>query len=307
MRTKYEPPHRKTRPNKTTIRLTACIALLCCITLLRVFFPGATAAMRATVLPILEENIDYRGAITAIGETLTGDVPLLEALGEVAIRAFGGIDAEDMEVAALPEEPMETPVPEPTPQPEPTATPPPIEEVFPVPAMPALAPPPPPEPPEAVAVFLAHQEPFSERALPVNVSTSYAPLGLEVALPVRGAVSSPFGFRWHPLHGEVRFHFGTDIAADSGTPFVAFADGRVLASQYGAGWGNYILLYHGGGVYTRYAHASALYVRAGETVERGQMIGRVGMTGGATGPHLHFELRVDEMYRNPEFYLTFQS
>jgi len=281
--------------------------------------------LRATVLPVIEADFDYRGAIATIGETLTGETTILEVLGDMTIRAFGGITPEEGEDAV-------TDDPEPSPVPAPMITPPsvqvihpPIEEVFTVPEMPLeivyllSRPEPEPEPmptptpvsapqePDAVAVFLAQQERFSDHALPANAAIYYAPLDLDFVAPLAGRVSSPFGFRWHPIRGEVRFHFGTDIAADTGVPFVAFADGRVVQARENDSWGKYILLYHGDGIYTRYAHASAKYVSAGDTVERGQRIGRVGATGGATGPHLHFELRVNGMYRNPEFHMNFAA
>jgi len=283
--------------------MTVCVALLCCVVLLRVFFPGAAEAMRATVLPLIEEDMDYRGAIAAIGETITGDTPILEALGEIAIRAFGVLPAEeDVEAAGVSEEPEITP----TPSPSPLVNHPPIEEVFPVPALFLLSPPE-SEEPEAVAAFLAHQEAFAAYAVPVNAAVCYLPLDLDFAVPTAGPVSSPFGFRRHPILGNVGFHFGTDIAANTGEPIYAVLDGRVVSAREGLGFGKYVLLYHGDGIYTRYAHASVLYVRTGDTVARGQMIARVGATGTATGPHLHFELRVDGMYRNAEFYLEFYS
>ncbi|MCL2368930.1 MAG: M23 family metallopeptidase, partial [Oscillospiraceae bacterium] len=159
--------------------------------------------------------------------------------------------------------------------------------------------------PEAVAVFLARQEAFAAYALPVGVCFAHDPLPIDFVTPLYGRVTSPFGFRHHPILGEVRFHFGTDVAAYTGTPFLAFADGRVMEAGYVEGFGLLILLDHGGGIYTRYAHASALYVQAGDVVVRGERIGRVGMTGGTTGPHLHFELEVDGGFRNPEFYVNF--
>jgi murein DD-endopeptidase MepM/ murein hydrolase activator NlpD len=266
--------------------------------------------MRATVLPMLEEDMNYRAAITALGETLTGEATILEVLGEITIRAFGGVATEDVEAAGLPELPRVSPLPLSLSK----AIPPPIEEVFPVPQLPqGLAQislldadeSPGVAEPAAVAVFLAHQAEFYGHALPVNATAYYLPLDLAFTAPLRGPVSSPFGFRWDPIFGGVHFHFGTDIAVYTGTPFAAFADGVVIAAWEGPGWGKYILLDHGGGIYTRYAHASALYVQAGEWVERGQVIGRVGSTGYSTGPHLHFELRVDGMYLNPEFYVDF--
>jgi len=276
-------------------------ALLCFVLALRVFSPGVADAMRATVLPMMEAELDYRGTIAAIGEMLTGDRDILEALGEIAVLAFGGVSPMDVEVTATPDEPEI----EPLPLFLPVAIYPPIETVFPVPTFPPPSVVEPEEQLEAVTVFLARQESFSGHTLPANAAVGYEALGLDFVAPVSGRVSSPFGFRWHPLHQDVRFHFGTDIAADTGTPILAVADGRVVSARYGMGFGKYILLYHGSGTYTRYAHASALYVQTGDVVEQGRMIGRVGATGGATGPHLHFELRATGLYRNPEFYLDF--
>jgi len=260
---------------------------------------------------MMEAELDYRAAIATIGETITGEASIMEVLGDIYIRAFGGADSEDVVVTAETEEPE----PEMPPTPAPTvAIHPPIEEVIPTPILPEVLPEPeehvpeaPTEPsePEAVEVFLAQQAEFSDFDLPASVSFAYEPLYLDFVAPLEGPVSSPFGFRRHPILREVRFHFGTDIAVYTGTPFVAFADGQVIAAGENDSWGKYILLYHGNGVYTRYAHASAQYVRSGDTVARGEMIGRVGATGAVTGPHLHFELRVDGVYRNPEFYLVF--
>ena len=294
----------------TMIRLFACLALLGCIMTMRILFPGAADRMREVILPVVEADMDYRGAIAAIGESLAGEVSFLEVLGDITIRAFGIAQGEDMEVQAGAEEAVFMPLPSPAP-----AVPnPPIEEVIylpasdlpePIPEAVPEEPPPVPETPEAVPAFLARQERFSDHAVPTGVSFSYDPLPIYFVTPLRGPITSPFGFRYHPIRGGVRFHFGTDIAAYTGVPFAAFADGRVLEAGYGEGFGLYILLDHGGGIYTRYAHASALYVQAGETVARGAVIGRVGQTGGVTGPHLHFELKVEGAFRNPEFYVRF--
>lgn len=106
------------------------------------------------------------------------------------------------------------------------------------------------------------------------------PLPLENA----ASLSSAYGVR-----GQ-RHHDGLDLRSRHGDPIFAAQDGRVRFSGTMRGYGNTVILDHGGGVTTLYAHASALYVRAGDTVVRGQVIGAVGATGNATGPHLHFEL-----------------
>ncbi len=111
--------------------------------------------------------------------------------------------------------------------------------------------------------------------------------------PVHGPITSPFGWRIHPIAGVRRFHEGIDIAADSGTPIAAAEAGRVIYAGWYGGYGNYISIDHGGGVSTGYGHCSAIYVSVGQDVSRGQAIGAVGSTGYSTGPHLHFEVRIN--------------
>ncbi|HEX4013073.1 MAG TPA: peptidoglycan DD-metalloendopeptidase family protein [Candidatus Cybelea sp.] len=110
--------------------------------------------------------------------------------------------------------------------------------------------------------------------------------------PVTGTITSPFGWRSNPFGGSPEFHQGLDIAAPSGTTVTAAAGGTVIMAQWYGGYGNYILIDHGGGYSTGYGHLSAMYVAAGQAVQRGQAIGAVGSTGQSTGPHLHFEVRI---------------
>jgi murein DD-endopeptidase MepM/ murein hydrolase activator NlpD len=110
--------------------------------------------------------------------------------------------------------------------------------------------------------------------------------------PVTGTITSPFGWRSNPFGGGPEFHQGLDIAAPSGTTVTAAAAGTILMAQWYGGYGNYILIDHGGGYSTGYGHLSAMYVSVGQSVQRGQAIGAVGSTGESTGPHLHFEVRI---------------
>ncbi len=111
--------------------------------------------------------------------------------------------------------------------------------------------------------------------------------------PVTGTITSPFGWRSNPFGGSPEFHQGLDIAAPTGTTVTAAAGGTVIMAQWYGGYGNYILVDHGGGYSTGYGHLSAIYVSNGQSVKRGQAIGAVGSTGASTGPHLHFEVRID--------------
>lgn len=109
--------------------------------------------------------------------------------------------------------------------------------------------------------------------------------------PVRGVITSPFGYRMHPIRGRYIFHSGIDIGVASGTPIKCSANGTVIMSTWYGGYGNCIIVDHGGGWSTLYGHCSALYVSKGKTVLQGTVIGAVGSTGMSTGPHLHFEVR----------------
>ena len=118
-----------------------------------------------------------------------------------------------------------------------------------------------------------------------------------IAWPLRGTINSPYGTRWGKLHT------GLDIGASTGTSYSAAASGTVVSAGWGGGYGNMILIDHGNGVKTRYAHSSKLLVSVGQHVKQGQRIGLVGSTGNSTGPHLHFEVIINGSTVNPSSYL----
>lgn len=151
--------------------------------------------------------------------------------------------------------------------------------------------------------FLNAQAQITDAAPPENVSYDVLSLPFEECTPISGETSSGFGYRLHPIQNEIRFHYGTDFAAATGTVIHAFADGTVLEAGTDGGYGNYVKLDHGNGFVTLYGHCNELLVAAGEEISRGQVIALVGSTGQSTGPHLHFELIHNGIYLNPEFYL----
>ena len=124
----------------------------------------------------------------------------------------------------------------------------------------------------------------------------------KLAFPTRGVITSGFGNRISPFSGVTRFHGGIDIGAPTGTPVIAASDGEVIQAEYMGGYGYSILLYHGGGFATFYAHLSGFATSAGQKVKQGQIIGYVGSTGYSTGPHLHFEVRVNGTQKKPNNY-----
>ena len=107
------------------------------------------------------------------------------------------------------------------------------------------------------------------------------------------SVLRPFGPRTHPITGESKVHTGVDIAASQGTPIKAAGDGVVKMAGANGGYGNWTLIDHGGGLATGYAHQSRIAVSIGQHVSTGEVIGYVGSTGASTGPHLHWEVRVN--------------
>lgn len=117
--------------------------------------------------------------------------------------------------------------------------------------------------------------------------------------PIKGIISSNYGNRLSPITGTMRFHAGVDVADNSGTPIRAAAGGEILQAGYMTGYGYAILIYHGGGVATFYGHMSGFAVKQGQQVKKGQIIGYVGSTGWSTGPHLHFEIRINGAPVNP--------
>ena len=121
--------------------------------------------------------------------------------------------------------------------------------------------------------------------------------------PVEGRVGSSFGEREDPINGEGAFHPGIDIEASYGTPVRAAADGDVTGQNMGSGYGRTVVLDHGHDLLTLYGHLSAVAVVPGQHVTRGQVIGYVGQSGRATGPHLHYEVRVHNVPVNPHKYL----
>lgn len=124
------------------------------------------------------------------------------------------------------------------------------------------------------------------------------------AWPVQGWITSPFGNRTSPFSGIQKFHEGLDIAAQTGTPVMATADGVVIKAGFSTGYGNMVEISHGYGIKTVYAHNSRLNVKTGQHVKRSDIISYVGDTGSSTGPHLHYEVRLNGLPVNPVKYMN---
>lgn len=136
-----------------------------------------------------------------------------------------------------------------------------------------------------------------------------APADTQAAIPsiwpISGPVTSNFGWRNSPWDGGGELHQGIDIANNLGMPVVAAADGEVTTSGWIEGYGNLVEINHGNGIATRYGHNSQLAVGTGQHVKKGQVISLVGSTGKSTGPHLHYEIRINGTAVNPFKYLVY--
>ena len=277
--------------------LAVCVAVLAFAVAIHFVFPHFSRAVGDKVSTVF----DYRTALAVLGEGISGERKLGAAVTEAWAAAFRAGDAST-EVVAQPDTPL---------SPAPTA-----EEA----AAEAFANAPPggeaeafaEDAPEdgvssfaeaALAAFAESQYGYADYMMPAGVSYDMPALGISGQSPTDGVVSSGFGFRRHPVSGDVRFHYGTDIAAANGTPIVAFADGVVALTGDSATLGSYIIISHENSISTTYAHCGEVFFAPGETVRAGEKIATVSSTGNATDDCLHFELKVDGVCVNPEFYV----
>ncbi|MEG0940628.1 MAG: M23 family metallopeptidase [Oscillospiraceae bacterium] len=301
---------------KTRTVIAATVFLL--LTAIKFTFPEKADALRGYVLPAITQESDYRASVLALARSLTGEnnpiyVMENDHVGENKIltnieNAQSARVSKDFVLSKMVSQNLfgfNSPIPTspsiPAPSPSITPTQPPIPTPIPTPS-PTPVPTPSPTPTK-VETFLSEQAAFSAYALPANVSYEMPVLTFESTAPSQSAVTSGFGYRVHPIKGDVRFHYGTDFGAFDGDPIVAFADGTVISAQEFDGYGLAIILEHSDGFTTLYAHCSQLEAKVGDAVAKGQTIAKVGHSGQVTGPHLHFELMQNGKFLNAAFYL----
>lgn len=243
------------------------------VTVLKLLLPEQTAQLRRDIVTVIDMDMDYEAVAVQVGSLLSAE-PVQQVLDLLP---------EQVRPVMSPVTPSPTPSPAPTPMP--TATP--------APALSVL---------EAVEAFRASQSQYADLPTPDSVTYDALSIPFTYAAPVSGVTSSGFGYRVHPFEQQVRFHYGTDYAANEGTVITAFADGTVTMTGTEPGYGNYVQITHADGWKTLYAHCSSVNVTWGQQVSLGDPIATVGQTGTATGPHLHLELTCDDRYTNPEFF-----
>lgn len=154
-----------------------------------------------------------------------------------------------------------------------------------------------------LSAFIRAEEAKAAAPAPGPAPSAGEPSAQGFQWPLSAPVTSNYGWRVHPIHGTRRLHAGIDLGAGSGTSIAAAKGGTVITAGWLGGYGNTVIISHGGGLTTLYAHQSKLAVSVGQSVGRGERIGYVGSTGQSTGPHLHFEVRVNGSPVNPRPYL----
>lgn len=272
--------------------MVACSSIFVLLVAAKLLLPAKMAQFNERLAGALRQNMDVRAVFSAVGRAVTGEYDASGAIEDVYQAVFHPESGEAVESAALEELDLDKwaaleDLREYRTEPEQIA-----EEI---PSEPDM---------EETEVSTLAYVLYSDKNLPEDVSLEQAILGFDYCTPVCGTLTSDFGYREHPIEGEDRFHYGVDLAANTGTEINCFADGTVTAVGESSSYGKYCIVTHEGGYSTLYAHCSRVTVASGTAVKEGQKIAEVGETGMATGPHLHFELHRDGTYLNPIYYVS---
>jgi len=298
-------------------RLVICGAVFVLLVALKLLFPQSVSALSRSAGQLLGWDADFKEAFAAVGRAVSGEEEASESLQDAYTAVFGPaeIPAEETgsevsfttEESAVPSERLLEPAPESVSAAEMNGES--EQDLFltetvdsdqqggqsKVEMVDAAA-----QSETVVTDSLSYV--YTMPPLPENASLEQRNLGFAYTTPLVGTMTSSFGWREHPIAGEDKFHYGVDLAADTGTDICAFADGTVYATGESSTLGLYIMLEHPGGYITLYAHCDRVTVTGG-SVTRGEKIAEVGQTGAATGPHLHFELHDGKLYLNPIYYV----
>lgn len=258
--------------NKQLLRLGVSL-LICALG----FALGRFSPQRAELISgALARDMDFEAVFSQIGEAIGRE----EGIVSVFLNLYSREEQPpEEEPAAAPEAAGEIPVPQ------------------------TLA----DTPEELTELYLLSQCEYDYLGMPDIASAEMPEIDFAFTSPVPGAPESGFGYRSHPDSGDVRFHYGLDLAAAEGEEVCAFAGGTVLLTAESTDYGKYVQIAHEDGWMSLYAHLSSIAVKSGQELTVGQVIGAAGSTGNASGPHLHFELLKDELYINPAYYIAPES
>jgi len=287
----------KTTPffNRLLWQLFACGVVLMLVLALRMFVPGFESWLKST----MEKQTKVKAVFSTLGEGLSGKTTWKETWQEEARMVFGQenetepvfAQAENREKSEKQEEKsvLTSPL---IPTMEYTAA---TGQITPLGYKAD-------ETAAAVAAFTARQTTICDD-VPDWVRYDAPALALSYTMPSNGVVTSPFGYRSQPSTGELQFHHGTDYGGEVGEDVFCFAEGTVTGIGEDDVLGKYVVVQHEDGVVTEYGHLCEISVSSGQSVSMGQALGKMGETGNATGPCLHFVLLIDGWFVNPEYYL----
>lgn len=270
-----------TGQNRGVTRLVVCGIVLALILVCKTLFPDQIGAFAQSISQIVGRNANFSEAFASVGRAMSGEEDVGQSLQDAFHAVFGPSEiqaegeAEDSAITESVSKSVNLSAD--------------TEKVY-----------------ENTSDEKELSDPlggYAMQSLPENASLEQRNLGFSCTTPVVGVLSSAFGWRDHPTEGGTRFHYGIDLAAETGSEIVAFADGEVFAVGESSTLGKYIILTHSGGYKTLYAHCSEIVVKSG-SVLMGECIARVGESGDATGPHLHFELQNGTLYLNPIYYIA---
>jgi murein DD-endopeptidase MepM/ murein hydrolase activator NlpD len=300
------------------IKLFICVGLFAVAALIKLLFPSTLTVIGDKINSV----VNYKAALTSLGEGISGQKSFTAALGEAFTYAFTG--------EAVVEKKEDQPSPsngQATKAASDSAAENDTEQTVPDPAVSAAN-----VTEDAAAAFseetdgetsetaaadtdsennvsnaiisafIQSQEEYSDYAIPAGVTYDMPKINMAYQSPLAGVVSSSFGYRIHPTANTVKFHYGTDIAAKKGKAITAFTDGKVIATGDSSTLGKYVIISHGD-IESEYAHCDSVCVTSGQTVKMGDKIATVGDTGNATQTCLHFELKVSGQNVNPEYYV----
>lgn len=292
------------RERRRLLQLAVCVMLFGVALVGKGVFPQRMEEAGGRILALIHADTDFEAVFSQLGERIQGSGPVGEGLAEAWTAVFGvsGKPAavncggmlltreQSRTIAGVPENGLwswltETPAEEAAP----------FVQTFAAHRTAAV--------PEEAAPAVVPMD-YDGPALPANATMDRYDLGLaETVTPALGWVSSPFGWREHPVDGGEKFHNGVDLAVNSGTEIGAFAAGTVDYIGDSPVYGLYLQLDHGGGIKSFYAHCQELLVQQGQQVAAGETVALSGATGNATGPHLHFELKREGILLNPLYYI----
>jgi len=306
------------KKNRTVVRFALCGGIFVLLVAVKLLFPQTMGQLQRSVGELLGRDADFKEAFAAVGRAVSGEEAVSDSLQDAYMAVFNPMEIpaeETAEPATVSSEPVAypqlgesyrhlmtpvVPVPNTLIGDETAAT---GEET---------------EDREAslsdvttdcntsditeIALTASASYIYTMPALPENASLEQRCLGFPYESPLCGTLTSPFGWRDHPVSGGDKFHYGVDLAGNVGDAICAFADGEVYATGESSTLGKYIMLRHQGGYVTLYAHCNKV-IKTGGSVKMGEKIAEVGQTGTATGPHLHFELHDGALYLNPIYYV----